>query len=70
MLPVYSPRIRNPQTDDIRRAVERYGRPQPTTPPTPSEPGTPASPAIVPSKINVLMADNSVWQFDKPVKIR
>lgn len=67
MLPTYSPRVSKPQTDDIRRVVERYGEratPAPDQPPT--IPAIPQSPA----KIQVLMDGGQLWQFDNPVKVR
>jgi hypothetical protein len=47
MLPTYSSRIGTPQTDDIRRVVDRYGKPAAVpTPPTPPPTIPPAADSI------------------------
>lgn len=43
MLPTYSPRITKPQQDDIRRVVDRYGKPVVVTPPPVDPPTNPPS---------------------------
>jgi hypothetical protein len=65
MLPTYSPRVAKPQRDDIERVVARYGAPStpPIVPP-------PTGPVAGPAKVQILMADNSVYQFENPTKIR
>lgn len=65
MSPTYHPDIRTLQARDKARAQRVYGVREPTPTPTPTPPT-----AGAPSKVQVLMGDNSVYQFENPVKIR
>lgn len=65
MSPTYSRDLVKPQSEDIARVQGVYGVVTPPPPPPPQPPGTTA-----PSKVQILMGDNSVYQFENPVKLR
>ena len=63
MSSTYSQEISKPQSRDRERAQSVYG--VRTTTPPPPPPGT-----AVPAKAQILMADDSVWQFENPTRLR
>lgn len=66
MAATYNPSMIGPSEWEVEQLVDRYGKSSgPVEPPPPPPKGT-----GVPSKVQILMSDNSVWQFDSPTKIR
>lgn len=67
MAATYNPNFEGPSQWEVWQLVDRYG--YPGVKPEPPTPKPPAG-ASVPSKIQVLMSDDSVWQFENPVNLR
>jgi hypothetical protein len=67
MSPTYSSRVPAPLSEDVQRIQRLYGPPKqkPDEPPPPT-PG----PVAAARKVQVLLADNSVYEFSNPVKLR
>jgi matrix metalloproteinase-13 (collagenase 3) len=60
LLPTYNPRVSKPQADDIRRVVDRYGKP--VKPDQPEPPGGPAQPGAQSFKVQFMdEATNRVY---------
>jgi hypothetical protein len=68
MSPTYSSQVSKPLSEDAQRVQQLYGpakqQPGPTPVPTPGGP----SPAA--TKVQVLLSDNSIYEFSNPVKLR
>jgi hypothetical protein len=63
MSPTYSSRVPAPLTEDVTRIQAIYG--PSTLPPPDPKPGS-----MSPAKTQVLMSDNSVYEFSNPKKLR
>jgi hypothetical protein len=65
MAAMYNPNTSGPAPWEVSQLVDRYGKATGTVDPPPPKPVS-----AQPSKIQVLMSDNTVWQFDSPTKLR